>query len=255
MSPEREGRELAERTRQAHDLGLAPIADFGELLEGLVGADVAVLDLPPGHDGLTRKNPRTGDIIVAVNRKHAPERQRFTLAHELGHILVDDLHDSLEAVHEQGPHESRAHAFARNFLLPQGAVLRHSQQTTGLELVSDLIRLYGVSPQVAVIQLEKSDVQLRDEVGDRTAGWFATRFGWDSDREGQVARAALLRPPRGIVAAATAAYEAGVLDRATLARIRKENVKTLGHTLEQAGITPRATSESRDDFEVGDEDW
>ena len=73
---------------------------------------------------------RDGVVIVGVNSLHAPNRQRFTLAHELGHvvlhrsILEDNVHvdrvllrdrDSSSGLYEQ---EIQANAFASELLMP-----------------------------------------------------------------------------------------------------------------------------------------
>ena len=73
-------------------LGLNPIADLTDTLEGL-GLLVIVVDRrESGFSGLTAQ-ARTEDgreyPVVAVSQRWPGDRQRFTLAHELGHLLLD----------------------------------------------------------------------------------------------------------------------------------------------------------------------
>ena len=245
MSAEREGRALAAKARRDWKLGLAPIADVAALLEETVGADVLIIRMPAHHDGFTRRNPRTGDIIVAAAACDNPERQRFTLAHELGHILADDLHDTLEAVHTPGRSETRAHAFARHFLAPLDGVKRLKERHSGQALASEVIRHFGVSPQVAAFQL----------VTSRSAAWYAIRYGWKPERDGEVAAAVLERPPRSIVAAATAAFEDGLVDDVMLARLRMGDVAATDELLRDAGIEVTEHPAEERSFDPGDDDW
>jgi Zn-dependent peptidase ImmA (M78 family) len=74
---------------------------------------------------------RDGKPVIGVNANHHPNRQRFTIAHELGHILLH--HRELEAavlidknfiprdsVSAEGidPLERQANAFAAELLMP-----------------------------------------------------------------------------------------------------------------------------------------
>lgn len=257
MSAEREGRALAAKARRDWKLGLAPIADVAALLEETVGADVLIIRMPAHHDGFTRRNPRTGDIIVAAAACDNPERQRFTLAHELGHILADDLHDTLEAVHTPGRSETRAHAFARHFLAPLDGVKRLKERHSGQALASEVIRHFGVSPQVAAFQLEHLGLGPAEKelVTSRSAAWYAIRYGWKPERDGEVAAAVLERPPRSIVAAATAAFEDGLVDDVMLARLRMGDVAATDELLRDAGIEVTEHPAEERSFDPGDDDW
>lgn len=257
MSAERDGRALAARTRRDWKLGLAPIADVATLLEETVGADVLIVHMPGNHDGFTRRNPQTDDVIVAAATCDNPERQRFTLAHELGHVLANDLHDTLETVHTSGRAETRAHAFARHFLAPLEGVRRLKDKYAGPELVSEVVRHFGVSPQVAAYQLEHLglDQAGKDAAISKSAAWYATRYGWDSERAGDVAAAQMERPPRAIVAAATAAFEAGAVDDVMLARLRMSDVAATDEILKDAGIEVVDQPAEERSFDTGDDDW
>lgn len=71
---------------------------------------------------LVRSN---GEIVIGVNSLHHPNRQRFTIAHELGHLLLhkEDVHIDRafrNAVSSQAidPNEIEANRFAAELLMP-----------------------------------------------------------------------------------------------------------------------------------------
>ncbi len=111
---------FSDQVRNAWQLGMNPISDLTDTLEA-VGLLVIVVDEEnPKFSGLTAK-ARTGDgreyPVVAVSRLWPGDRQRFTLAHELGHLL-------LEGRLAAGVDEEKAcDRFAGAFLAPRVAVL------------------------------------------------------------------------------------------------------------------------------------
>ncbi|MBD3317670.1 MAG: ImmA/IrrE family metallo-endopeptidase [Chitinivibrionales bacterium] len=54
-----------------------------------LNADVAKADLPDETSGVLEK-VHDGRSMIIVNKSHAPVRQRFTIAHELGHLVFSD---------------------------------------------------------------------------------------------------------------------------------------------------------------------
>jgi Zn-dependent peptidase ImmA (M78 family)/DNA-binding XRE family transcriptional regulator len=110
---------FSDQVRNAWQLGMNPIADLTDTLEGL-GLLVIVIDEEnPGFSGLTAK-ARTRDgreyPIVAVSKRWPGDRQRFTLAHELGHLLLEGrLADVIDD-------EKACDRFAGAFLAPRVAV-------------------------------------------------------------------------------------------------------------------------------------
>lgn len=103
----------ASRLRAAWSLGTERIPNLAEFLEER-GVKVLVLPLPPHVSGILahiRKSQGEGDIpVVLINDSITGERQRFTLAHELGHLLLEP-HPGLDE-------EKAAHRFSSAFLMP-----------------------------------------------------------------------------------------------------------------------------------------
>ena len=122
---------FSDQVRNAWQLGMNPIADLTDTLEA-VGLLVIVVDEEnPKFSGLTAK-ARTDDgreyPVVVVSKLWPGDRQRFTLAHELGHLLLEGrLADGLNE-------EKACDRFAGAFLAPRVAVLHLlGQQRHALE--------------------------------------------------------------------------------------------------------------------------
>lgn len=112
---------VAEGVRGAWGLGVQPISDLSDLLERQ-GIKVFMLDYDAGKrwDGLVAK--ANGEPVVVVGGDWPGDRQRFTLAHELGHLI---LHGRLrgELARDEDKEETACHRFAGAFLMPRIAVV------------------------------------------------------------------------------------------------------------------------------------
>ena len=129
--------------RRHWGLGSEPIPDVGELLEGR-GVKVVTADLDDDVDGLLadvqHADGRTTPAIV-VHDDAWGERQRFTMAHELGHLALRP--DGVDA-------EAAAHRFAGAFLMPAEALRAQvgaRRTAIGFGELFHLKRLFGVSAQ------------------------------------------------------------------------------------------------------------
>jgi Zn-dependent peptidase ImmA (M78 family)/DNA-binding XRE family transcriptional regulator len=84
---------VAESLRQAWQLGQDPIPKLAEYLEER-GIKVLPLDLAESISGMTAKVQRRSGRpvpVIVINANHPGERQRFTLAHELGHLVIEAI--------------------------------------------------------------------------------------------------------------------------------------------------------------------
>ncbi len=116
---------FADQVRDTWKLGLNPIGDLTDTLETLGLLVIVVDEDNPGFSGLTA-TARTSDgrtyPIVVVSSHWPGDRQRFTLAHELGHMLLAGrLGADLEV------EKARDH-FAGAFLAPMAAVVQNLGQ-------------------------------------------------------------------------------------------------------------------------------
>lgn len=124
-----EGERLAQWALTAMEMPpAASSVAFAEQIESVFGIDVAIVNLDPGFDGLAWCDP--GARVILVSTHPVPTRQRYTLAHELGHVLSGDdqqLHvdTSISRPARRNESEMRANAFAANFLM-SGIALRQA---------------------------------------------------------------------------------------------------------------------------------
>ena len=133
----------ASSLRNDWGLGINPIPDMAELMEDR-GVKVLFCELP-NVVGLTTQVRRDGKPdahVIVVNQDDTSDRQRFTIAHEIGHMVLDI-----------GPgvdEEKTAHRFAGAFLLPEevlwAKIGRHRSDIDWKELL--VLKLtFGISIQ------------------------------------------------------------------------------------------------------------
>jgi Zn-dependent peptidase ImmA (M78 family) len=121
-----------------------------------------------------------GRIVIGVNAEHAPTRQRFTIAHELGHlklhrenalyvdrnfrVLMRDDRSS-QAV---DPEEVEANAFAAELLMPTGMLIQdlggNPVDYDDDAMLSQLAQRYKVSLQAMIFRL--TNIGLLDHLGE-----------------------------------------------------------------------------------------
>jgi len=237
-SPLHSGERAAHEARRS--LGLDELRPVQELLDVVEDLGVPVLvdrfEQPDVAGVLLRR--AEGDRFVAVNADHGPVRQRFTLAHELGHIQLGHQPrlDMAADVFDRGrdPQEFEANYFAAEFLAPRLGVLswleRHDLTRRAGEAVTvaKLALAYGVAYKTACIRLERSGA-ISSRAKDRLIAELAADGAALARRHGAFRLMDSLetlwrsddypRPPRATVAYAQDAHEAGLLDDDELAAI------------------------------------
>jgi Zn-dependent peptidase ImmA (M78 family)/DNA-binding XRE family transcriptional regulator len=171
----RDAEDAARSVREDWGLGIDPIPRLAELLEE---RGIKVLSLPlTDVDGLAARVLRTNREaarVIVIRRDTWAERKRFTLAHELGHMVMGTA---------QGvDNEKAAHRFAGAFLVPADALraevgARRSSISIG-ELAA-LKRRYGVSVQALAYRCKDLSI-----ISARTfSSLYAvfTQRGWRSE--------------------------------------------------------------------------
>lgn len=137
-----EAEDAARELRHSWKLGEAPIESVTQTAE-THGAVVINWSHDEGDlDGLSGWVNETIPLAV-VNDKTAPDRRRFTLAHEFGHMLMTIKGDDTGALEEQF-----AHRFAAAFLVPGVVAIqelgKHRRQLS-LDEIGLLKQKYGLS--------------------------------------------------------------------------------------------------------------
>lgn len=119
---------------------------------------------------------RPGSIVIGVNSAHPQTRQRFTIAHEIGHfclhegrpLIVDklvrvDLRRAASLPNDKV--EVEANRFAACLLMPEDHVRREFEKLTPKRapvqvdaMIKHLANTFAVSPQAMAIRLRELDL-------------------------------------------------------------------------------------------------
>lgn len=104
-----------------------------------------------------------GHVVIGVNSAHHPNRQRFTIAHEIGHFILhkgtslhvdEDFRVNLRdgSINDE---EVEANAFAAELLMPTEFIRRDTQKLGPVDQQASerLARRYQVSPRAMEIRL------------------------------------------------------------------------------------------------------
>jgi len=153
----------AEQVRAHWALGLGPIAHMVRVVER-AGAVVAFFqEASTEVDALSITSRRP--VIVRNDAKRSPFRQRFDIAHELGHLVLHEGH-----VTGDRKTESEANRFASAFLLPRSTFLK-AFPMRGTRLDWSGIRELKLRFQVskAAILYRAKSLDLIDDVQYRSA--------------------------------------------------------------------------------------
>lgn len=149
-----DARLLAAEVRKNFQVGNDGISNVIETLEDN-GVKVIEVEEDASFDGLC--GYVNGDIpIIVVNSTFPPERKRFTVLHELGHLLMD-IPDDMPSREV----ESFCNAFANEMLVPFSVLIdkvgekRHDISLT--ELI-DIQRLFGISIDAIMYVLHQRNV-------------------------------------------------------------------------------------------------
>lgn len=159
-------RRRAKELLAKHDIQNAPVP-IRKLARSCGARIVQVSGDDDDIDGFLYRQDK--EVVIGINRNQAPVRQRFTIAHELGHLL---LHEPSQVHVDRGfrvrlrsgssrdgidRDEMEANRFAAEILMPID-FLRRDLEKQEFDLADDsqlrsLARRYGVSTQALAIRL------------------------------------------------------------------------------------------------------
>jgi len=246
------GYQAARDTRVRLGLGLeAPLVDAVQAIEDLALVPVTVLELPDGLAGLQgRKHDRS---FIFVNGGEPPVRQRFTLAHEFGHVelghsgSVDYTADVFGST-QRPPREVQADGFAAEFLAPVDGVRRWlsavGEPLAVLETVVRLADYFHVSAEVALYRLQaarhvtKGKIEpLKAEIDDSRHTQLCRRLGLGEFADTLTRCAGVLpRLPRATMTDAATACERGLLSVEQIAQLLDIDADRVRGEFERRGV-------------------
>lgn len=144
-SPER----AAEMTRAA--LGLTPDRPVGHLINLVERAGVVVLALPthlPKRDAFSVWTDAQPSMpLIALSTGVPGDRLRFSVAHELGHLI---LHSALKG--SGAAVEKEANRFAANFLMPAPGMWQELVPPLTVSVLAELKPRWGVAMQALAMR-------------------------------------------------------------------------------------------------------
>lgn len=170
---------IADQMRAEWKIGMNPIPDMIDTLESK-GVMIISTDVPAKKkfDGLAGS---IGDTPVVVVSTHQPgDRQRFTLAHELGHLVLNGR------LSEEMDEEKSCNQFAGAFLFPQQAVLQHMGANRRAIEPQELYMLkheFGLSMMAVLVRAAQCGV-ISDSLKTRYFMRFG-KWGWRTEEPGE----------------------------------------------------------------------
>ena len=173
--------EAALRLRDSWDVGLDPIEDLTGHLEDS-GVRVGRVPAPDDFDACAFWADKTVPVI-ATNRARPGDRQRYNLAHELGHLVLDVAEDKGSGFTE----EKACHRFAGAFLAPRPTLVsdlgeRKRKRMSPSELYI-LKQKYGLSMNALVYRAH--DLGVISEAEKRRLFDEFEAVGWRTEEPGE----------------------------------------------------------------------
>lgn len=133
------------------------------------------------------ESPQRTAIVVFGDKKISVERQIFSTAHELGHILLHSCSYDSKLTDENDREEKEAHLFAGYFLMPRDAFLRKWGETAGSGFVSRVLlvkRYFYVSYRTVLCRLVEEglfDQRVYGLFNNRYVAHYRKRYPHDPD--------------------------------------------------------------------------
>jgi Zn-dependent peptidase ImmA (M78 family) len=149
--------QAAEEFRKEYQLGTDPIFNLTELLEDL---GIKVFQYNFENDDISGMsawvNEEEGIAVIFVNTSHPIDRQRFTVAHELGHLILN-MDKSLS----NSNIEKCCDRFAAALLIPKNRMYQElgtKRKSIHLKELVFIKEQYGISPQALLYRAKDLDI-------------------------------------------------------------------------------------------------
>lgn len=160
----------ADKLRELWKLGIGPIHSMMELLEdkGVKVVEVQMPESVSGSKAFAKRRDKDAAALIVVNSQHNGERQRFTLAHELGHLVLRFPNSLPEKQQEKA-----ADRFAGAFLVTKELLYKlvgKSRNTIAMGELISLKRFFRVSIAALVVRC--------GQLGILTKAGYAKSFAW-----------------------------------------------------------------------------
>lgn len=181
---------LALRTRRIwNEDGYSPI-DIFAIVNGWKDKKITIVKYPMSSriSGMCTKEDE--DIVICINSTTSYGRQRFTLAHELYHVLYEKGMQraicDMSMNGDKSESEREADQFASYLLMPYDAMLEYEQDKLkwSLEKVIDAEQFFQISHQAMLHRLVCDNMlsnDIADEYKSITVSTVAAKLGYDKE--------------------------------------------------------------------------
>ena len=102
------------------------------------------------------------DRLIGVNAKHHPRRQRFSIAHELAHVLLNHPPETKCTSRQIAVFNAEADECAAELLMPEKLIRTFMAHTSSL---SGLALLFDVSEEAVGLKLKRLDLMGNPSTG------------------------------------------------------------------------------------------
>lgn len=180
LDPDLSPQAAAEAVRLKWGLGDFPLPNLVQLVES---HGIRVLGIPAAEQDVDAFSFWGQDArpYVFLARRKTPERSRFDLAHELGHLLMHSSTKTDDAATDREL-EREANVFAAALLLPPDSVRTMMPSAPPLDAVIALARRFGTSAVAAAHSVH--DVGRASDWGHRQLMAELTRRGFETGEPG-----------------------------------------------------------------------
>ncbi len=166
----------ANQLRKAWNLGTDPIPNIIEMLE-LKGIKILLIDDVDDIDGLAVFTSTGIPVVVVNTRNKSIERLRFTIIHELAHLLLKLEKSILENPKEV---EKFCHFFSSCFLIPSEMLLKQigsgKRSYIRIEELIAIKEYFGISIRAIVHRLKELEV-ITDSYYQRWVIYMSKTYG------------------------------------------------------------------------------
>jgi len=128
-----------------------PIRDICNYLE-INGIIIVELDTIEKFDGVSFVSDN-GYPVIVLNKNFSNDRKRFTISHELGHLLMHSINNPAIPEYRKKELENEANTFASEFLMPKEAII-NSLFNLRLSYLAELKR-YWLTSMASIIRRAK----------------------------------------------------------------------------------------------------
>jgi len=141
---------IARKLRQLWKIPLGPINNLFELIER---KSIIIVQCDFDSQEIAGRSMYTDDKhpIIYLNKNMPMDRKRFTLAHELFHLIAHVF----TVIDHSRDVEKEANLFAGEFLVPSEDLEKHLFKNITIEHLADLKRYYKVAMQSLLIKITK----------------------------------------------------------------------------------------------------